>query len=751
MTLRATYRVQLRCGVTFNTLVDRLDYLSGLGISHLYLSPIQTATQGSTHGYDITDPTQVDPVLGGREGYSRLAAAAQARGMGIILDIVPNHLSMSLENPWLRDVLRHGDASRFAGHFDIDWRAGRLVLPFLTRPFEEMLADGALTIDDTPDGAVLRTGDIAVPLAPGPLPVPEGRADPETIRALHAAQPWRLAHWELERDGVTHRRFFNITGLIGMRVEQPEVWDDVHALILSLVDADEVQGLRVDHVDGLADPAGYLARLKDRTGLPVWVEKILTGDEDLPRWPVEGTTGYEAARRISQVLTDAGGVARLDAMWRDATGRQGSFHDALMLAKGQVVRQDLAAELHQLIGLARTTLDPVPGVEPGDEALREAVLALLSHFSRYRTYFTAEGCAPGDDALLRATADAAAPELRSDATLRALATAIAEGSDPAAQALRTRFQQVTGALLAKSHEDTAAFRFNRYLAANEVGAEPDDPALTPAAFGAWVARRARDWPGAITLASSHDTKRSADARARLIACSHLPEAFGTLWQASQDVDGVGDIDPNLRWFIVQSLLAVWEPGLPDLPERLSAHVEKAMREAKEETNWPHPDAGAERPATRWAARLARRWAGALPGQGAALLERADALILMQAALHLAMPGIPDLYQGTEGLRLRLTDPDNRDPADWDALARLDRQPGLSGDKARLTRAILAARAARPEVFAGDAAVTAHDRGLRLTRGGGAFWLEIDATTPARRGDVWPPPDLPEGPVGMGWG
>ncbi|EYD75217.1 Malto-oligosyltrehalose synthase [Rubellimicrobium mesophilum DSM 19309] len=256
MTLpRATYRLQLREGMTFAKARERLGPLKALGITHLYLSPIFTAATGSSHGYDVTDPTEVEPCLGGREGFEALSRAAQDHGLGIVIDIVPNHTAFSLDNPWLRDVLRHGERSRWARHFDIDWGAGRLVLPFLPEPFEAMLEAGRIEAREGEDGPILCAGDLEIPLTPHPLTDEERAGEPGALRDLHARQAWRLAHWELERDGVTHRRFFNVTGLIGMRVEDEQVFEDTHALILDLVRGGWIQGLRVDHVDGLADPA----------------------------------------------------------------------------------------------------------------------------------------------------------------------------------------------------------------------------------------------------------------------------------------------------------------------------------------------------------------------------------------------------------------------------------------------------------------------------------------------------------------
>ncbi len=714
---RATYRLQLREGMTFERTINRLGPIRDLGISHLYLSPIFTATTGSTHGYDVTDPTTIDPCLGGREGFEALARAAQGMGLGIIIDIVPNHTAFSLENPWLLDVLRHGERSRWARHFDIDWRAGRLVLPFLPEPFEAMLESGRIRTGDGPDGPVLCAGDLRIPLTPHALTEAEREGDAEALRQLHARQAWRLAHWELERDGVTHRRFFNVTGLIGMRVEDEQVFQDTHALTFELVREGLVQGLRVDHVDGLADPTEYLGRLREAViDLPIWIEKILVGEEHLPRWPVEGTTGYEACAALTRVLTLQAGLAKLDELWRRETGETRGWPEVLAAAKAQVIRQDLAAELAHLKNLAMGAAQASGEVEAGEEALREAVLALLVEVPRYRTYLedTDEDRRAEDLRLMDEAADRAAQNLVSGRTLRFVTEAICDAETEEAQRLRQRFQQVTGALMAKSQEDTAFFRFTRCLAHCEVGGEPGDPAWSPARFGEWLAERAgRD----LTLTSSHDTKRAEDARMRLVAMTHLPEAFSQVWDDSKRVPGAKAVPPATRWYVVQSLLALWETGREGLGDRLAKHLEKAMREAREVTNWTHPREEAEQEPEDFARALAQAWADRLPPGAAELMARAEELSLAQLALKVLMPGIPDFYQGAEGPLHHLTDPDNRLAVDWDRLG-CPEPGGFAHRKDALSRRLLALRRDQPRLFAeGTLRVEGSDETWQFVREG----------------------------------
>ncbi|QUS36813.1 malto-oligosyltrehalose synthase [Falsirhodobacter algicola] len=732
----ALYHLLLREGRTFQTAVDLLPHLIRLGVTHLYLSPILQATEGSTHGYDVTDPTKIDTSLGGREGFSALAAAAREAGIAIVLDIVPNHTAFNLENPWLLDVLKHGTDSRYARHFDIDWDKGRLLVPMLPSPFDP--ADFRL---EEHAGGRLTNGALSFPLRPGTLP-DSGRDDPETIARVHDAQPYRLSFWEMERDSITHRRFFNVTGLIGMRVEDEAVFEDTHALIFDLVRAGEVQGLRVDHVDGLTDPAGYLERLAAALpDTPVWVEKILTGPECLPPdWKTMGTTGYESARALARALTDAPGLEELDHLWRAATGRTGTFEEALETAKIEVIEGDLAAELLQLVDLGRAAIGP--GAEAGDAWLREAILALLRHFPRYRTYLTDGTTRDEDRRILDEVLTAAAKDLRSDRVARALVRAMTDPATAEARRFRDRFQQVTGALLAKAHEDTAAFRWNRYLAANEVGSLPDEAVLDAAGFDAFVQRIA---PGHVNLTSTHDTKRAEDARMRLVAISHLPRQFHALWQEANQLPGAQDVPANLRWYILQTLLAMWEDGRDDIAPRLTTHLEKAMREAKEITNWTHPRHDAEAGPLAFAAALASRWAEALPEAARALFRRADRLSLAQTALKFAMPGIPYIYQGTEGMQHLLTDPDNRLAPDFAALECSD------APKARLTRALMRLRFDERAFFeqAGARVDSPAPGLLRLIRSGdGPRRLEVTVELDGRDvsgGSLWS-----EGGVSVDW-
>jgi (1->4)-alpha-D-glucan 1-alpha-D-glucosylmutase len=695
----ATYRLQLRQGMDFARAAEMLPYIAGLGVSHLYLSPIFTAASGSTHGYDVANPAEIDPALGGRAGYERLARAAQAKGLQIILDLVPNHTVLSTENPWLLDALTHGADSPYARYFDVDWQAG-LTLPILPEPPEAMIAAGAFAVE----GERLTWEGGWLPLAPGSA----GGTIPEVL----ARQHWSLRHWKAERRRLTHRRFFNITDLIGMRVEDPAVFEAMSALPLALLDEGLAQGLRIDHVDGLADPADYLARLRAAAGprVPIWVEKILTGEEEMPDWPVAGTTGYEASDRITRLLTDAEGLDRLDALWRASTGVAGDYEDACRAARAEILAGDLGAELNELVARARRALTEAGRQDP-PEAVRAALRALLTAFPRYRSYITAEGAAPEDRALVLQTADRAADSLPEAGTLGALAAMMLRPAGPEARGFLRRFQQVTGAVVAKSQEDTAFYRHTRCLAEAEVGSEPDAPALAPEDFAQWCATRLARWPMALSLGSTHDTKRAEDGRARILAATHEPRALGRLAAAAEALPEAAAVDPAVRWYALQSALAIWQanPACAErLKERLAAHMRKALREAKEITCWHDPDTAAEEVAARFAGAVLDDWARRQPAELAALAERGERLSLTQLALRCMIPGVPDIYQGTERGAFRLTDPDNR--AVLDPAAPLD---GFGREKTALLRSLLRLRRRLPLLFESGATT------LRPAAGG---WL-----------------------------
>ncbi|WP_409518983.1 malto-oligosyltrehalose synthase [Leclercia sp.] len=529
----ATWRIQFRNGMTFDRAASLVPYLQQLGISHLYASPIFTAARDSTHGYDVTDANEIDPAIGGRAGFERLVSALKAAGLGLILDIVPNHMSTSLENAWWRDVIEHGEKSRYARHFDIDW-SRRLTLPFLGDDFDVVLANGEISIQRDPNTGkpALAVYDNFYPLTPESWMGREEEVlnlrEPEAIARLHDQQPWRLSSWRDAPRDLSWRRFFEITGLVGVRVEDDAVFDDSHALILALVRSGAVDGLRIDHVDGLADPRAYLQRLRQEAGADCYitVEKILSKGENLPAdWPISGTTGYEFIASLSEVLVDDDKIDSLRQAYDAVVGSPVDMHAELRAARLLMVDRNFAGEFSTLLTLAKK-LAQVEGVAIDEELLRLALRELLVAFPVYRTYGTAQGMSGADIRLLQNVLT----HVNADPDALTLLTRILTGevSDEArdtASQFRTRFQQLTGPLMAKSVEDTLFFRQHMDLALNEVGAEPVPRAFSLTRFHTEMTARRERQPDALSGTSTHDTKRGEDARARLYTLTEAPQVW----------------------------------------------------------------------------------------------------------------------------------------------------------------------------------------------------------------------------------
>jgi len=579
--LRATYRLQLGPGMGFAQARALVPYLRDLGVSHLYLPPSFQARTGSTHGYDVVDPRSISEELGGRAEFDALVAAVREAGMGIVLDIVPNHMATDERNRYWSDPRLR------AQFFDID---------------------------------------------------------PETGR---------------------HRRFIDIDDLAGVRQEDPEVFAETHALALELVRDGAVDGLRIDHPDGLADPAQYLRRLRDAGAEHVWVEKILDAGETLRDWPVDGTVGYEFLNDVAGLWIDPAGDAPLTALWQQISGDERPFAAWADEAKLEQSRGPFAVDAERL---AREW--------PGVERVQEALAALPV----YRTYIVDEP-SPEDREVLEEAG-------------------LTEWIAGAPRAFVTRFQQTTPPVMAKGVEDTAFYRYARLLALNDVGGDPSRFSLSVDAFHEANRIRARRFPRNLLVTQTHDTKRSGDVRARIGALAGMADEFAahtrTWLNACRSLTSGGAPTPVEQHFIFQTLLGVW----PISAERLEQYLQKAMREAKQHTTWIAPDEAHEAAVQSFArALLTHRdfLRDFVPFQER-VAEAGDRAALGQLLLKLTVPGVPDIYQGDELLRLSLVDPDNRREVDWDERrAALDDPP----PKLDLILRALALRAERPEAFAGD--------------------------------------------------
>ncbi|MGZ0202216.1 malto-oligosyltrehalose synthase [Streptomyces sp. RM1] len=693
----ATYRLQLQPAFPFSAAAAAVPYLASLGVSHLHLSPVLEAVPGSTHGYDVVDHGRVRAELGGEEGLRALAGTAREHGMGLVLDIVPNHMALApRHNRALWEVLREGPRSPYARWFDIDWEAGdgRVLLPVLGGPLGTQLEHLRV------DGDVLRCHDHVLPLREGTarLPLPE----------LLDAQWYRPVWWRLARTELNYRRFFSISELIGVRVEDPEVFDATHGKILQLLAEGVVDGLRVDHPDGLADPDAYLARLHEATG-GRWtvVEKILADGEHLPSsWPVAGTTGYDALRQVDGLFTDPDGAVELLAEYRDfATpqpDRGGVWDATVRRAAYKVLTHELATETDRLTRVAARLCATSPDLALRDRApwaLRTALEELLVRMRVYRPY------ASGDAAL--AITEEAAEEARLAFVVPEEAAAVdivrrllvEPPGDPAAPdhadrvELRTRFAQTASALRAKSVEDTAFYRYVPLLSAAEVGGDPGRPGVSPREFHAYCARVQRDWPLTGTAVTTHDTKRSADVRAALAVLTECPSRWAELVaEVTRQQQGVPD--GQLVWAAWQTVFALG----PAEEERVREALLKHVREAGMYTSWTEREAPYEEAV---AAFVASGPCGP-PGDRVAAFRKVlephiRANVLGTALVHLTMPGVPDVYQGAEGEYRALVDPDNRRPAAF--------PPASPGEKNTLTAAALRLRARRPDAFGSAASHT----------------------------------------------
>jgi (1->4)-alpha-D-glucan 1-alpha-D-glucosylmutase len=671
----STYRLQLRPDAfTFADAEKLLDYLDDLGVSHLYLSPILTAVSGSTHGYDVTDPTKVSDDLGGADGLARLSAAARARGMGLVVDIVPNHVGVDkpAQNPWWWDVLKNGRHSPYARFFDIDWSSdngvgGKLALPVLGS--DDDVAGLAV------EGELLRLGDLAFPIAPG-----TGNGSGPDV---HDRQHYRLIGWR--RGLAGYRRFFAITPLAGLRQEDPEVFDASHAEVRRWFTEGLVDGVRVDHPDGLSDPAGYLAWLRDLAGPRAWIviEKILAADEALDlTLPVAGTTGYDALREAGGVFIDPTGEAQLTDLFSACGIDYATVPDLERELKASAVTGMLASELRRVC----RTLSA--GACADHAQLPAAVAALISHIGVYRCdYPTLSAVLP--IALADTASDA--PELADP--LQIVAAALARNHESS-----VRLAQLCCAAIAKSVEDCLFYRDARLVSLNEVGGDPQRFGVSAAEFHHRASTRAMLWPLAMTTLSTHDTKRGEDVRARIGVLSQVPALWAQLvggWERR-----VPSPDPATGLFLWQNMFGVWPADgtvTGRLRGRLHAYAEKAIREAGTHTSWNDPDTDFESAIHDWIDTVIDGdIATELTGLVAQLDRHARSDALGQKLLQLTAPGVPDVYQGTELWEDSLVDPDNRRPVDY--VARRAVLASLQHPKMRVTAGALRLRRERPADF-----------------------------------------------------
>jgi len=763
--LRATYRLQFHQGFGFRDAQALVPYLAELGVSHLYASPLLEARPGSTHGYDIIRHDRLNPEIGTPEEFAALIRALAAHGMGLILDIVPNHMGIGgRDNAWWLDVLEWGEASPYAAYFDINWEAarpdlkGRVLLPVLGDQYGAILEKGEIALRfDRGEGsisawyynerfpisprsyaAILRYGgaplaDLADDFArlrllaaraarERALALRRGLAerarDPAAGRAgiggtagrgasfrrLHRlleTQAYRIADWHVAAEEINYRRFFNINDLAGLRIELPELFDATHRFVFGMIERGEVEGLRIDHIDGLFDPARYCAALAERFAEPffVVVEKILARYERLPEWPIAGSTGYDFVNQVLALFVDPAGEGPMTRLYRRVTGRGESFDDVVYASKKRIMQVNLSSEMnvlarrfHRLSMSERRTRDFT------FKGMLSALEEVIAAFPVYRTYVSPRGAGADDRRYIAwAIAQARKRWQSGGTTILDFIQRVLEGELPGhsrpEDVLRTamQFQQVSGPVMAKAFEDTAFYRYFRLLALNEVGGDPRRFGMSCAAFHHLMIERARSWPRAMVTTATHDTKRGEDARLRLALLSEMPRDWGrrvTHWlrlnrRHRSEIDGAPAPDRNAEYLFYQTLVGAWpiggveadRPAVDALAERVAAYMEKAVREGKEQSGWSYPNLDYEAAVQRFVRGVldASRPNPFLAdlAQFVGLLARPAAIAsLAQLVLKLTVPGVADIYQGGEMWDLSLVDPDNRRPVDWPLRRRL---------------------------------------------------------------------------------
>jgi (1->4)-alpha-D-glucan 1-alpha-D-glucosylmutase len=700
----ATYRLQFHKDFPFAAALPLVPYLKRLGISHVYASPILKARAGSMHGYDVTDHATINPELGGEMNFRALAAELRTHGMGMIVDIVPNHMAVDADNPWWMDVLENGRGSRFANHFDIDWDAqgGKVLTAFLGKPYWEALEAGELKLARDDSGKlVLQYFDRMLPLRPEDQSLdPESFSTPGALHEMLERQHYRLAWWRTANDTINWRRFFDISDLIALKQETPGVFEESHAKIFALYREGLIDGVRIDHVDGLADPAAYCRRLRSEMDelarqRPepdphpyIVVEKILGAGEALPTdWGIDGTTGYDFMNEVSALQHDAAGAGPLGKLWHEISGRPAEFEPEEELARAEIVESAFEAALartaQSFAALAR--LGKAAGAV-SEASLRRGLVRLLQHLRVYRTYATGADASPAPGPEFDAAVNAA--KAKANGTDRAAIAFIADvmrggGAVPENRrdAVR-RFNHLSAPVAAKAVEDTAFYRYGRLLSRNDVGFNPGAFASPVAEFHRAMIGRAQSFPHAMLATATHDHKRGEDVRARLAVLSEMPEAWAQAvrsWMQMNAQHRPRELDRGDEYQLYQILVGAWpldlevgdREGLSAFCGRVWGWRQKSLREAKLHTSWLDPDEAYEKANENFLRAILDS------GDGAAFLESIASFVtriapagalngLVQAALRCTAPGVPDCYQGTEYWDLSLVDPDNRRPVDYAA-------------------------------------------------------------------------------------
>lgn len=735
---RSTYRVQLHAGFTFDDAAAITTYLHDLGISHLYCSPYLQARPGSTHGYDVVDHGRVSDELGGADAHARLLDALEGNAMGHVLDIVPNHMAVGARaNEWWWDVLRNGPASPFAHYFDINWdpTADKLRwmvhCPVLGDHYGRVLEGGDLELRRDRDEVVLGYFEHAFPVSPTSLSemagedvdtfIERANSDTAVMHELHERQHYRLAFWKTAGEELNYRRFFAINELVALRTENPAVFQDVHRLVLDLVRSGRLDGLRIDHVDGLKDPEDYLQRLRaEASSAYIVVEKILEPAESLPgSWPVQGTTGYDYLNVAGGLMIDPAAESALTELYGSVTGTSADLGELTLEKKWLLMTTELATDLDRLTDLFVDVCEGYPRHRDYTRSeLRAALGETIAAFPVYRSYVRGEHFSEQDRRVVDEAIETASKrrtDLEPDLFKLLNDILLMQTPNEIDRELALRFQQTSGPVMAKGVEDTLFYAYNRFAVLNEVGGDLARFGTGIEEFHSWNEERSQRWPHAMLATSTHDTKRSEDVRARMSVLSEIPDRWRdavTGWfERNERHRSEGMPDRDMEYLLYQTLVGAW----PLSVERAVEYMAKASKEAKVHTSWIDPN-------DHYDDALRSFVRGVLTDDGflASVEELVNPLIdvgyvnsLAQTLLKLTVPGVPDVYQGQELWDFSLVDPDNRRTVDYERRRELlDELDGLTAadawsqrasgsPKLMVTNRALRLRAERPTAFEGD--------------------------------------------------
>jgi (1->4)-alpha-D-glucan 1-alpha-D-glucosylmutase len=695
----ATYRFQFGPSFGFKDAEALVPYLHALGISDIYASPIFKANAGSTHGYDVTDPNKLNPQLGSAEEFAELTAKRRQYDIGWLQDIVPNHMAYSSGNSMLMDVFEHGLNSRYADFFDVVWDhpdeslKGKILAPFLGKPCTEALRKGEIRLERSESGMVVHYQDVRFPLALSSYSRDKPPTDAAALQRLLDKQFFKLSFWKQANKSINYRRFFYLNAFIGLNAERPEVFSETHKLISDFLREGVFTGLRVDHIDGLYDPAEYLTRLRRLAADQyVVVEKILDLDESLSgHWPVQGTTGYDFCNYVNGIFVRADSERAFTEIYRQLTNRPGHYHELLIQKKRTICEKYMAGEidyLAHLLGVAARDLPDIAGELP--ENVRQAIVEIICAFSVYRTYINDENYSAQDKAYMAHAVIAAKkdnPAIRDaiDFVGRFLLLDFPNADISAARrkilAFLMKFQQLTGPVMAKGFEDTLLYSYNRLISLNEVGSSPDRFGILLEEFHRFNAAKAARQPHGLNATSTHDTKRGQDVRTRISVLTEMPELWSTRvrhWRQMNagyktDCHGTPAPDANDEYLLYQTLIGVmpFEPvEWCGFRERIKQYMTKVVRESKEHSSWIEPGEQYERACGEFVERILNDSGSNEFLRDFLPFQKRVAVYgmfnsLSQTLLKMTSPGVPDFYQGGELWDLSLVDPDNRRPVDFD--------------------------------------------------------------------------------------